>query len=95
MQYVIIARDGVDSEAQERRQRSRPDHLARAEQAKAAGEILFGGAILNEDGAMIGSVVVVDFPDEDALQRWLAEDPYVVGGVWETIETKPFRLAPL
>jgi uncharacterized protein YciI len=44
---------------------------------------------------MTGSAVFVDFPDRAALDAWLARDPYVVQGVWQRIEVKPFRLAAL
>jgi hypothetical protein len=44
---------------------------------------------------MIGSVTIADFPDRAALDHWLATDPYVLQGVWQTIDVQPFRLAVL
>jgi hypothetical protein len=93
MQFVVIARDGTDAEAPKRRQSAREAHLAGARRLKDSGAILTGGAILDEAGAMTGSVVIVDFESRDALDAWLASDPYVTGDVWRRIEVHPFRAA--
>jgi uncharacterized protein YciI len=58
-----------------------------------AGNILVGGAMLSEDGEMIGSMLLVDFPDRAAVDEWLKVDPYVTGDVWREIEVRPFRTA--
>ena len=42
---------------------------------------------------MFGSMMVVDFDTEEAMQAWLQNDPYVTGQVWEKIDVKPFRQA--
>jgi uncharacterized protein YciI len=42
---------------------------------------------------MVGSIMLVDFPDRAAVDDWLERDPYVTGGVWKEIEVKPFRTA--
>jgi uncharacterized protein len=93
MQFVIMARDAVDPEAQARRQAVRPRHLCEIQPLVDAGNILTGGAILDDDGNMRGSVLLVDFPSREALDAWLDNDPYVTGGVWQEIEVVPFRVA--
>jgi hypothetical protein len=60
---------------------------------KKAGEFLSGGAILDEEGKMIGSMIVYEFPDRESLDERLKDEPYIINGVWEKIEIKPFRLA--
>lgn len=92
-QYVITAHDGTDAAAPARRAAARPPHLVSIAPRVAAREIIVGGALLDDAGAMIGSVLVVEFASRAALDDWLAADPYVTGGVWQTIEVKPFRLA--
>ena len=52
-----------------------------------------GGAILDDAGGMIGSVLITEFPTRADLDAWLAADPYVTGAVWERLEVKPFRTA--
>jgi uncharacterized protein YciI len=93
MQYVVIAHDGTDAGAQGRRAAARPAHIEGAKRMKEAGTLLTGGAILDDDGTMIGSVMVVDFATREDLDIWLAGDPYVTGNAWERIEVKPFRVA--
>lgn len=93
MQFLVIARDGADAAALDRRLAARALHFERLPAMLAAGEMLMGGAMLDDDGRMIGSTVLVDFPDRAALDRWLAEEPYVTGDVWRDLEILPFRLA--
>jgi hypothetical protein len=94
-QYVITARDGTDAGALARRMAARPAHLANVAPMVEAGTLIAGGAILDAAGQMIGSVTIADFPDRAALDHWLATDPYVLQGVWQTIDVQPFRLAVL
>lgn len=93
MQFVVVARDGTDDEAIDRRRRVRPTHLEAIAPLVVAGHVLVGGAILNEGEEMIGSVLLVDFPDRRALDAWIEADPYVTGGVWKEIEVSPYRAA--
>lgn len=92
-QYLILAQDGTDSEASARRLQARPFHLETAKELKAAGNLILGGATLNEREVMNGSVMVVEFDNETALHEWLDNDPYVIQGVWENVEVKPFKVA--
>ncbi|HLZ66172.1 MAG TPA: YciI family protein [Aliidongia sp.] len=93
MQFLVIARDGADEGAQGRRMAARPAHFERLPAMLEAGEVLMGGAMLDDAGRMIGSSLLVDFPDRAALDRWLEREPYVTGDVWLDIEVVPFRLA--
>jgi uncharacterized protein YciI len=93
MQFLVIARDGTDPEAPARRQAARGAHFDNLPAMLDAGQMLVGGAILDDAGRMIGSTALVDFPDRAALDRWLDREPYVTGGVWQDIEIVPFRLA--
>ncbi len=92
-QYVIIAYDGKDEEAPERRQQTRPLHIAGAKKLKERNEFITGGAILDDAGQMKGSVMIVQFETEDAFREWYAGEPYITQGVWKSIEVKPFRVA--
>ena len=48
MQFLLLAYDGNDSAALERRLKVRENHLNKISRLKMAGEYLFGGAILDE-----------------------------------------------
>jgi len=95
MQFLLIGYDGKDPEAPERRMKVRAEHLEKAAELKKEGTIVIGGAILNELDQMIGSMIVYDVPDEEALKKVIGEDPYVTGNVWEKIKIHPFRQAKL
>jgi uncharacterized protein YciI len=94
MQWLIIARDGSDAAAPERRQAARPAHLENAARLQASGHLLVGGALTDDDGRMIGSAAVAQFATRAELDAWLRSDPYVTGGVWQDIEVIPYRVAP-
>jgi hypothetical protein len=70
MQFTIIARDYTDSEALTRRIAAREAHIALSEKAKARGEQLFGVAMLNEQGKMCGSIIVVELPSRKEGSRF-------------------------
>ena len=92
-QYVIIARDGTDEEAIDRRMATRPIHLAGAKNLKEHNQFVLGGAILDDAGKMIGSVMIVQFETDEQMQAWYDSEPYIIQNVWQSIEVKPFRVA--
>ena len=92
MRFIVIARDGSDPEVKDRRAAARPAHLEWIAPYVESG-FLLGGAILDEAGDMVGSVVLADLPTRAELDEWLAGDPYVTGGVWQEIEVRPYRPA--
>jgi len=94
MQFVITAYDGKDSEALARRMSARPMHMEYIKKGIEAGTHLYGGALLDDEGKMIGSVVVVEFPSIEALKDELNKnEPYVTGNVWQEIDIKPYKVA--
>lgn len=92
-QYVITAHDFTDAEAQQRRLSTRPAHLEGVKILKANGNFIVGGAILNDEEQMIGSVMIVQFETDEQMENWKNNDPYVTRKVWEKIDVKPFRQA--
>ncbi|HHW31601.1 MAG TPA: hypothetical protein GXX20_08015 [Clostridiaceae bacterium] len=95
MQFIVIAYDGTDEKAMERRLKAREEHLKSIEKRFKAGEHLYAAAILDDDGKMIGSMMVVDYPSRKELDEWLKNEPYVVGDVWRKIEIKPCKVPPM
>jgi uncharacterized protein YciI len=93
MQFLLIAYDGTDEGALERRMKVREDHLNKVAGLKKVGEFLFGGAILDDAGKMIGSMIVYEFPDRQSLDAMLKEEPYITGDVWRKVDIQPFRHA--
>lgn len=95
MQFVITAYDFKDSEALNRRLANREAHLKGIKTMIQAGSFLSGGAILNDEGTMVGSSVHVQFDNREQLDQWLASDPYITGKVWETVDIQEIKLVPL
>ncbi len=95
MQFVVTAWDFTDPEALGRRMAMREAHLERAKEAYAEGTIISAAAMLNEDGNMMGSSLIVSFDSKEALDKWLEDEPYVTGKVWDKIKAYPVKLAPL
>lgn len=93
MQFLVIAYDGKDDEAADRRAAARPAHLDGAKHLKESGNIIVGGAILDDNEQMIGSTLCVEFESREDLDEWLANDAYVTEGVWQDITIQPIRLA--
>ena len=85
MQFLVIGMDGTDAGAPARRQKVRADHLALGDELVASGEMWYGAAIRDDEDNMIGSMLVMDFESEEALQKWLDREPYVTGDVWKSV----------
>jgi len=85
MLFVIIGHDGPNGARL--RPSVRPAHLENLRPLVAAGKIVVAGPFT--DGS--GSLILADFENEDAAQRFAQNDPYTIEGVFERIEVKPFR----
>ncbi len=95
MQFLLTARDYSDDGALERRKACRQAHVEMIDLMKAQGHMICGGAILNDDGHMVGSAIVCEFDSKEALQSlWLDREPYLSGRVWETVTIQPYQLGP-
>ena len=92
-QFLILTDDYKDSDALSRRLSVREEHLKRVRKEKAEGRFIIGGAKLNEQGNMQGSMLVVQLETEEAVRQWISEDPYATGRVWDKIEILPFKVA--
>lgn len=93
MLYLILAHDATDDGAPERRARVRERHLEGIRPLVDAGRMPIGGAFLDDDGVMRGSMLVLEAEDEAEVRRLLEEDVYVREGVWERFEIRPFKRA--
>ena len=83
-QYVIKAYDGEGK--LDKRMEVRPRHFEGMDKMKE--HILCAGGMLDDDGKMIGSLLVMEFENREQLDEYLAHEPYVVEHVWERIEVE-------
>ena len=94
-QYLITGYDYTDEGALDRRMAVRPHHLDNAKLYKGKGNYITGGAILDDNGKMIGSAMVLQFENEEELEAWKKGEPYITQKIWETVDVKPFKLATI
>jgi uncharacterized protein YciI len=92
-QYIITGYDHTDEGALKRRMDVRPQHLDGAKELKADNNYIMGGAILDDEGKMIGSVMVLQFETDEELEAWKKREINITSGVWETVDVKPFKVA--
>ncbi len=95
MSFLVQAFDDSDENALERRMAAREAHLEAARKSKADGRLITAGAILDESGRMIGSVLIFDLNSPGEVEELLNADPYTKQGVWVRWSITPIRLAPL
>lgn len=94
MQFIVLGYDGTDEGAPSRRLAARPAHLKRGEEAVSQGHQVLGAAILDDDGRMRGSLLVMNFPSRALLDSWLEKEPYVQEGVWQQVEVHACAISP-
>lgn len=90
-QFLIIARDGNDDGAAARRRETRPAHAEYTKPFIERRSFLNAAHLLNDEGEIIGSLSLVEFPTREDLDAWIQADPYVINGVWQRVEILPAR----
>ena len=93
MQYLVIAYDNEG--ALEKRLEVRDAHVEGAKKLIAEGKIINAGALIEEE-QMVGSTLFVDFENDEEINEWLENEPYVTNGVWNMDEFQivPVKLLP-
>jgi len=95
MWYAIIGTDRKGSLAA--RLAARPQHLARLEALRDGGRLRLAGPFPAIDGndpgpsGFTGSLIVAEFDSLEAARAWADADPYVAGGVYASVDVRPFR----
>ncbi len=88
MQFIIKAYDGKDM--LDRRMAVRERHLENM--ASVKGTVVCAGGLLDDEGKMKGSVLIVAFESRDLLEEYLRTEPYIVEHVWEKVEVEPMNV---
>jgi len=81
MLIALIARDKPG--ALQIRLDTREKHVA---YLKESGMVSQAGPLLDADGGMIGSLVVLDVEDMAQAEAWAANDPYKAAELFESVE---------
>ena len=73
----------------ETRLSTRPPHVAWLE---SLGDTLkLAGPFLGDDGQPLGSLVIIEAPDQAAAEAIFKADPYVAAGLFASTSVRPWR----
>lgn len=64
------------------RQENRPAHL---EYLKSTSLVAQAGPLLDAEGGMIGSLIILDVAEMAEAEEWAANDPYAKAGLFENV----------
>jgi uncharacterized protein YciI len=81
MFVALIAHDKAD--ALSIRSDNRPAHL---EYLKASDSVAQAGPLLDADGGMIGSLIILDVADMATAEVWTENDPYAKAGLFQQVQ---------
>jgi uncharacterized protein len=96
MLYAFISVDKPNT--LEKRLAARPAHVERLIELKNQGRLIIAGphpAIDSADpgpAGFTGSLVVAEFHSLTLAEEWAAQDPYMLEGVYQSIQVKPYNL---
>ena len=91
MQFAIRAYDG--EHVLERRMAVRARHLENL--SKVQDHILCSGGLLDAQGSMYGSLLIMDMESREQLDAYLNDEPYLVEKVWERVEIEAMNVVVL
>jgi uncharacterized protein YciI len=85
--FAIHCIDKPDSGAL--RAATRAEHLGYID--RIADRVLVAGPLIGLDGAPIGSLLIIDFPDRKAAIRFAADDPYALAGLFASVAVTAWK----
>ncbi len=97
MLYSIVGTDIKNS--LQARLSARPEHVGRLKQLVEQGRLILAGpnpAIDSSDpgdAGFTGSIIIAEFDSLENAQSWANQDPYLLTGVYASVEVKPFNQA--
>ena len=91
MQFIVTGHDGENM--LERRMAVRSRHLENM--SKIKGKVLCAGGLLDGEGKMKGSVLILDFENRELLEEYLSSEPYIMEGVWEKVDVETMNVVLL
>lgn len=86
MLVALVAMDKPN--ALDLRKANRDAHLAYVDET---GCVHFGGPMLDEDGGMVGSLIVLDVPDMETARGWAENDPYAKAGLFGSVVLREWK----
>ena len=70
------------------RKATREAHL---DYVRTTGVVAMAGPLLDAQGEMAGSLLILDVPDLAAAEAWAENDPYAGAGLFERVVIRPWK----
>ncbi len=86
MRFALMTKDKPG--ALQTRMDNREAHLA---YIADTGVVEMAGPVLDDDGQMCGSLIVLDVDDMAAAQAWADNDPYAKAGLFESVTLRAWK----
>ena len=86
MLFAVVAHDKPG--ALEIRKANRASHL---EYIKSSGVVRQAGPILNKDGEMCGSLLILEVDTLEDAENWAEKDPYALAGLFESVSVQSWN----
>ena len=86
MRFALMTKDKPG--ALQTRMDNREAHLAYIAET---GVVEMAGPVLDDDGQMCGSLIIVDVDDMAAAQSWAENDPYAQAGLFESVTLRAWK----
>ncbi|PVV03246.1 hypothetical protein BB560_002286 [Smittium megazygosporum] len=81
--FFIKVYDFTDEEALSRRMAVRQQHIEGMKPVYGSGVLVTGGAILDDNGKMIGSALILKAESKEAAIELMSNDVYATGRAWD------------
>jgi uncharacterized protein len=89
MLFALLCTDKPNS--LDLRMKIRPDHIAYLNGLESQAK--FAGPFLDDEGKMCGTLVVIESENREGAEKIVANDPYVLGGLFAKVEIRAWRWA--
>ena len=86
MRFALMTKDKPG--ALQTRLDNREAHLA---YIADTGVVEMAGPVLDDEGQMCGSLIVLEVEDLAAAQRWADNDPYAKAGLFESVTLRAWK----
>jgi len=89
--YLFQALDHPGEQTRARRAAARGDHMKQLHELHARGHIHDAGALLDDAGNIIGSLIIYEARDIDQARSFAAADPFAREGIWAQNSVRSYR----
>ena len=86
MRFALLAKDKPG--ALQTRLDNRDAHLAYVAET---GVVEIAGPLLDAEGQMCGSLIILDVADLAAAKAWAAADPYAKAGLFQSVDIREWK----